>query len=137
MKSIRHQGHIAEHPIAGNYSWNRASFAEGFASLPSGGTPPTDGWPLQDDVHEWETPTWGGGSPPAEEHEAESYYDENGWMACSHCGAYEDGDEDGEDTETDEEADPSTEEYQAYLGDMTGATYEGLRHDYLGGHDTC
>ena len=21
--SIRHQGHIAEHPIAGNYSWNR------------------------------------------------------------------------------------------------------------------
>ena len=76
-------------------------------------------------------PTWSGGSPTAIEHEAESFYDEDGWMACAHCGAYEDGDEEGEDTETEDEADPSTEEYQAYLGDMTGAIYEGLRHDYL------
>ena len=53
-------------------------------------------------------------------------------MACSHCGAYESDDDDGYgDTDTEDEADQSSTEYQAYLGDMTGATYEGLRHDYL------
>ena len=95
MESIRHQGHIAEHPLAGNYSWGRASYAEGFASYPSDGSPSTSSsWPLQDDG-QWEPPTVSGDSSLAFPSEADSYYDEDGWMACSHCGAYED-DEDGE-----------------------------------------
>ena len=89
MVSIRHQGHIAEHPIAGNYSWNKSFHAEG--SFMSGGSPLAV-WPLQDDGHEeWEsgypTSETSGWPQPALSASTESYLDDSGWMACSHCGA--------------------------------------------------
>ena len=52
-------------------------------------------------------------------------------MACAHCGAYDGDDEYGDDTETEDDADQSSQEYHAFLGDLSGATYEGLRQDYL------
>ena len=107
MESVRHQGHIAEHPIAGNYSWNRSYHTQGLLDWTSGGAPPTNqSWPLcDDDGYEWGTghPSSTDWSEPA----AESYYDEDGWMACSSCGVYY---EDGDDTETEDEADPSSQE---------------------------
>ena len=136
MVSIRHQGLIAEHPIAGNYSWSRTSHMQGYLDWESGGPPPADrSWPLcDDDGFEWETgyPTSEGWSPPAEP-AAESYYDEDGWMACPGCGASFDDDEGGDDndTDTEDEADPSSFEYQAYLGGMSGATYEAVSYTHL------
>ena len=42
MESIRHQGHIAERPIAGNYTWDRSYHEQGFLDWTSGGSPPAD-----------------------------------------------------------------------------------------------
>ena len=36
MESIRHKGHIAERPIAANYSWNRPSHSQGSLDWESG-----------------------------------------------------------------------------------------------------
>ena len=56
MESSRRQGHITERPVAGNYSWSRSFYMNGFPNCEGGGSPPTDSWPLQDDGgYEWES----------------------------------------------------------------------------------
>ena len=58
--------------------------------------------------------------------------DEEGWVACDACGAYED--DTGNDTETEDEVgahELTPDEEFDYVGDLTGATEDSLRSEYF------
>ena len=119
-ESIRHQGHIAETPHAGNYSWrgHQNFLSDNGTPIPGSYPSSVDGW---DGGDEWD---------PVHEEETPVFYDCEGWASCTHCGAYVDELEDN-DSDSDSEDDYDEQELASYLGTFEGATEDSLLADYF------
>ena len=158
MTAIRQQGHIAEHTHAGPrdlYEGIRGSGRHGTGHYNtwdmSHGHADDAYW--QDGENpswsaEWPTESYHGTTPYDDN---DYYYDEDGYdsyvveddegyQCCAACQQYLVDDEEeywrDNDTDTDEEEfqaqkDMNPTELQQYLGDMTNATYESLKGEYL------
>ena len=119
--SIRHQGHISEHSISGNYSWRNVRSRSGFfgdssweshgqdSFLGESNDPDYGGEPLPTDWGSELLGEWGDVVPASAHPHSFGYPcspNEEGWVACDACGAYESGAD--SDTETEYEVTPTS-----------------------------